>query len=85
MNNEDEEDDLLPGKATAINAAAISDQQAPRPMLINPKANIFFRKAKATEDIVIQNQDVNVSFWWYDEGGVAAPTEKCEGYVILTP
>ncbi|UJR28888.1 hypothetical protein I4U23_010108 [Adineta vaga] len=34
---------------------------------------------------VIQNQDVNVSFWWYDEGGVAAPTEKCEGYVILTP
>ena len=27
-------------------------------MLINPKSNLFFRKAKATEDIVIQNQDV---------------------------
>ncbi|CAF1231652.1 unnamed protein product [Adineta ricciae] len=34
---------------------------------------------------VAQNQDVNVSFWWYDEGGVAGSTEKCEGYVTLTP
>ncbi|CAF1663211.1 unnamed protein product, partial [Adineta ricciae] len=34
---------------------------------------------------VAQNQDVNVSFWWYDEGGVAGSTEKCEGYITLTP
>lgn len=34
---------------------------------------------------VVQGQPVNVSFWWYDEGGAAGPTERCEGTVTLTP
>ena len=64
MSPEEDEDmnpeshDTEKGTGTAINAAEISDQIPARPMLINPKSNLFFRKAKATEDIVIQNQDV---------------------------
>lgn len=34
---------------------------------------------------VVQGQNVNVSFWWRDLGGVAAPSEVCEAIVKLTP
>jgi hypothetical protein len=34
---------------------------------------------------VTQALNVNISFWWNDERGVAGPTEKCEGLVTLTP
>ena len=34
---------------------------------------------------VIQGQNVNISFWWLDQGGTAGPSEICEGSVRLTP
>ncbi|CAF1024114.1 unnamed protein product [Rotaria sordida] len=34
---------------------------------------------------VVQGQNVNVSFWWLDEGGVGGANDICEGIVTLTP
>ncbi len=34
---------------------------------------------------VTQGQNVNISFFWLDEGGVPGPTEQCEATVTLTP
>lgn len=36
---------------------------------------------------VIQGADVNVSFWWYDEGGAVyyPSVDVCEGTVVLIP
>jgi hypothetical protein len=51
----------------------------------------LYSEAKSTSDHikqtvnVIQGQNVNISFWWLDEGGIAGPTEICEATVTLTP
>ncbi|CAF0862680.1 unnamed protein product [Rotaria sordida] len=34
---------------------------------------------------VVQGQNVNVSFWWLDEGGVGGANDICEGIVTLSP
>ncbi|CAF1240317.1 unnamed protein product [Rotaria sp. Silwood1] len=34
---------------------------------------------------VVQGQNVNISFWWFDEGGVSGPSDICEGTVTLIP
>lgn len=34
---------------------------------------------------VIQGQNVNISFWWLDDGGTPGPSELCEAVVTLTP
>ncbi|CAF2670891.1 unnamed protein product [Rotaria sp. Silwood2] len=34
---------------------------------------------------VIQGQNVNISFWWFDEGGVGGSFDICEGTVTLIP
>jgi hypothetical protein len=34
---------------------------------------------------VSQSQDVNISFWWRDEGGVSGGSDVCEGIVSLIP
>ena len=34
---------------------------------------------------VSQGQDVNISFWWLDDGGTPGASELCEAVVTLTP
>ena len=34
---------------------------------------------------VVQGQNVNISFWWFDEGGVSGVSDVCEGIVALIP
>lgn len=34
---------------------------------------------------VVQGQNVNISFWWRDEGGVSGGSDVCEGIVALIP
>jgi len=48
------------------------------------EAKTTFDRVKQTVNVT-QGQNVNISFWWLDEGGVPGPTEICEASVTLTP